>query len=458
MVSGGLGLLVWAAAVGWLAEGRLIRLALIALGLSLCVWLFVQTPLDECNFPLDLRLRLGYLAPGTLLLAAQGLLFLLARRHPWPAAPSRWPFAVLLLLLSAVLFWRSNALRPETGLLRAVLCLDARTGLVMWNTPVFLAPTEKKHTLNSYATPTPATDGPCVYAHFGAGLAAVDCRGRLLWLNRDRDYHRFTRYGAGSSVVLADDLLIIYQDSEWRGHGDWLDYSDNLEKVGRRPSALIAYQKRDGKERWRIAPEFSHDSYMTPLVWPCAGRRQIVVATWKTLAGFALADGSACWSHPYPMQQIVPSLAANDGSLIVSGGNVMPYEVVAIRPPSPGQPAEARWSSQRGVSSIVSPICWDGLLFTMSDAGVLFCRDASTGEIHWSKRLRGRFLASLVAGDGKVYAVNEEGTLFVVAATTSGGLLAQLSLGESCTATPALAEGCLFIRTAEHLHSIAGEP
>jgi outer membrane protein assembly factor BamB len=71
--------------------------------------------------------------------------------------------------------------------------------------------------------------------------------------------------------------------------------------------------------------------------------------------------------------------------------------------------------------------------------------------------LRGRFLASLVAGDGKVYSVNEEGSVFVVDAS-KGVLLAQLALGESCAATPALADGCLFVRTAEHLHCLAGAP
>ena len=50
----------------------------------------------------------------------------------------------------------------------------------------------------------------------------------------------------------------------------------------------------------------------------------MVIATWKTLAGFAVSDGSLRWTHPYPMQQIVPSPAVNGDCLIVTGGNVLP--------------------------------------------------------------------------------------------------------------------------------------
>jgi hypothetical protein len=38
-----------------------------------------------------------------------------------------------------------------------VICLDAQSGELLWNTPVFVAAVEKKHSLNSQATPTQAT-------------------------------------------------------------------------------------------------------------------------------------------------------------------------------------------------------------------------------------------------------------------------------------------------------------
>src|SRR6186997_1215430 len=49
---------------------------------------------------------------------------------------------------------------------RVLLCLDRKSGAVMWQQTVLKAPLEKKHTLNSHASGTPATDGKLVYVSF----------------------------------------------------------------------------------------------------------------------------------------------------------------------------------------------------------------------------------------------------------------------------------------------------
>jgi outer membrane protein assembly factor BamB len=462
IASGGVALFALASSAGWLAEGGILRLVLISLGLAMAGWLFCHTPSDQFTALLDLRIRLGYVVPPAMLLVAHGLLFALARQTGWPRPVRKNAFAgilpvILLPILALVLFVRSNYLRPETGLVRAVLCLDAQTGAMLWKTPVFVAAAEKTHAFNSHATPTPATDGDCVYAYFGSGLAALDRDGRILWLNHDPDYHRFSRYGTSSSVVLADDLLIIYQDSEYMGHGHHMDDQVQTQE-GRRPSALIAVEKKTGAQRWRVTPEFSHDSYMTPLVWSHDGQREVVIATWKTLAGFAVRDGSLRWTHEYPMQQMVPSLAVHDDCLFVTGGNAFPCPIYAVRPPSgqKGEPGQTVWSARKEGGNMVSPVCWDGMLFCISHVGVLSCRFAETGKVHWRKRLGDRwFLGSLTAGDGKLFAVNHEGTLFVVAANSTGDVLAEYHFGENCAATPAIANGAILVRTANHLWCVS---
>src|SRR5204863_5715586 len=49
---------------------------------------------------------------------------------------------------------------------RLLLCLDRRTGKLLWQRTVLHAPLEKKHKLNSFASSTPATDGELVYVAF----------------------------------------------------------------------------------------------------------------------------------------------------------------------------------------------------------------------------------------------------------------------------------------------------
>ena len=456
LVTGGVALFALTGSIGWLADDGKMRLLLAGIGFVLAGGIFHSTPSDEFGEPLSLQNRLAYLVPALMLLVIHAVVFLLRHLQKGTEKPGlTCALCPLLAMLSMIVFVRANYLQPQSGVVRAVLCLDAQSGKVLWSTPVFVAPAEKRHSLNSQATPTPACDGERVYAYFGSGLAALDKNGRLLWLKRDPEFAGFIRYGAGSSVVLAGEKIIIYRDSEFMGHGDHLD-DDIQQQKERRPSALTAYEKKTGEEHWSISPPFSHDSYMTPVVWTRDDRLEVIIATWKTLAGFAVSDGSLLWSHSYPMQQIVPSPAVNGDCLIVTGGNVVPCPIMAVRAPSKGvATAQTIWSNRITGSSIVSPVCRDGLLFSTSHLGILTCRDAESGRIHWTQRLGSRCLASLVAGDGKVYALDQEGTLHVLAADTTGSILATHSLHENCSATPALAENMVFVRAAGHLYCIS---
>src|SRR5437868_1300210 len=49
---------------------------------------------------------------------------------------------------------------------RVLVSLDRQTGKILWQRLVITTPLEKKHTLNSHASSTPATDGELVYVSF----------------------------------------------------------------------------------------------------------------------------------------------------------------------------------------------------------------------------------------------------------------------------------------------------
>ena len=459
--TGGLGLLALAGSIGWLCESGKMRLLLAVAGFAWAGWLFHHTPRDEFGHVLSLQIRIAYLVPALVLLLFHVWVFIVLHRRPGDGGQrtGKATLASVLCLvqamLGAIVFVRANYLESQSGVVRAVLCLDAQSGQVLWSTPVFVATAEKRHSLNSLATPTPACDGERVYAYFGSGLAALDKSGQLLWLKRDPEFAGFIRYGAGSSVVLAGDRIVIYRDSEFMGHGDGFLDDDIQDQKARRPSALSAIDKVTGAEVWSVTPPFSHDSYMTPLVWTQGGQLEVVIVTWKTLAGFAVSDGSLRWTHSHPMQQIVPSLAVNGQCLIVTGGHITPCPIVAVRAPSSAAPAQTLWFNRATGGNIVSPVCWDGLVFSMSHIGILTGRDAESGHIHWTKRLGSQYLAlALVAGDGKLYALDQNGTLNVLAADKTGSELATHSLHESCSATPAIAAGVLIVRTSGHVYCI----
>ncbi|HZZ77170.1 MAG TPA: PQQ-binding-like beta-propeller repeat protein [Gemmataceae bacterium] len=451
VVIGGIALFAFAGTLAGLGSFGKVRLALTVLGVALGGRLFANVPPDEFIMPVGLQNRIVFLVPAALFFLFQPAAVFLQRNVRHGANVRGILGCAFMALLGAIVFFRANYLQPQSGIVRAVVCVDAANGEILWNTPVYVALAERKHSLNSLATPTPACDGKRIYAYFGSGLAALDLDGRILWLKRDDAFREFIRYGAGSSVALADDKILIYRDSEFVGHGDHLD--DDIEhQVARRSSALIAYDKASGAEVWNVTPAFSHDSYVTPIVWQRGDRREAVIATWKTLAGIDVRDGAVLWSHPYPMQQIVPSPAVNGDCLIVTGGNKIPCPIVVVRAPSEMAPVATVWSNSKTGGNIVSPVCWDGLLFSTSHVGVLTCRDADTGRIHWTERLGSRCLASLVAGDGKVYALDQEGMLQVFAADADERELARHDFRETCAATPALTANAIYVRTSRHLY------
>jgi outer membrane protein assembly factor BamB len=86
--------------------------------------------------------------------------------------------------------------------------------------------------------------------------------------------------------------------------------------------------------------------------------------------------------------------------------------------------------------------------------------DARDGRVVRRDRLEGAggaYYASPVAGDGKVYLVSERGRLTVVSAAGEWKDLATADFKESVYATPALADGRIYLRTAGHLYCL-GRP
>ena len=66
----------------------------------------------------------------------------------------------------------------------------------------------------------------------------------------------------------------------------------------------------------------------------------------------------------------------------------------------------------------------------------------------------GDYYSSPVAGDGKIYVTGENGFITVLAQAEKLEVLARNDMGEPCIATPAIADGRLYIRTREKLFCV----
>ena len=63
----------------------------------------------------------------------------------------------------------------------------------------------------------------------------------------------------------------------------------------------------------------------------------------------------------------------------------------------------------------------------------------------------GGYFSSPVAADGRIYTASDRGTITVLQARARLQVLAQADLKEAITATPALVENALYVRSAGHL-------
>lgn len=97
---------------------------------------------------------------------------------------------------------------------RLLLCFDARSGKLQWQTEVLHSMLEAKHGLNSHASSTPATDGRLVFTAFldrdEMVVSAHDFKGRQHWQVRPGVFS--SRHGFCSSPILFKDKVILNGD------------------------------------------------------------------------------------------------------------------------------------------------------------------------------------------------------------------------------------------------------
>ena len=130
--------------------------------------------------------------------------------------------------------------------------------------------------------------------------------------------------------------------------------------------------------------------------------------------------------------------------------------VLAIRPGAVGDSTKGHvaWTANRGLSEIPSPLFYRGRLYFVRSGGMVTSYEPETGKIILDRQrlgALGQYVASPVAADGRIYVANELGTVVVFRAADTLDVLARNDLQESITATPAIADNKLYIRTAGHL-------
>jgi outer membrane protein assembly factor BamB len=358
-----------------------------------------------------------------------------------------------------------------SDLKRHLICIDRRNGKEKWSRAVDAVLPEDEFggmfAQHGYATHTPVSDGERVYVFFGvSGVVAFDLEGKQLWkksVGTDLDPRR---WGSSSSPILYKKLLIVPALVE--------------------SQSMVAFDKLTGEVKWSKKAGGFGSTWGTPtLVDVAGGRQELVIAVPEEIWGFNPDTGRFNWyCKGLTSDSVCTSVVAADGIVYAIGGRRQSNSV-AVRAGGKNDVEKSNmlWSG-RAQSGIATPIFHDGRLYWIS-GGIANCADAKTGESLARVRLgsgaaaprnddagnsggrrrfggRGGFggqdYSSPVAGDGKIFFVKRGGEVHVFKLDEKLEKLATNQIGsdgEDFSASPAISNGELFIRSSRTLYCFA---
>jgi outer membrane protein assembly factor BamB len=332
-----------------------------------------------------------------------------------------------------------------------LLSIDRKSGAVLWDKEVFRQSPRHKERRNTYATPTPATDGERVYVCFGeGGFAAVKFDGTIAWTNLEFKF--YGQHGLATSPILHDGMLIMARDGSSDGEDKTLGWQKPWDGA-----YLLALDTKTGKQRWRARRGMSRISHGAPTIWRNGDATEVVSEAGDVVQGFDARTGERLWTQEVIGEGKVPSTTLGDGLVFTAGGWGGKESIKAFRLGRKGDLEETQlaWEQRKGMPKVPSLLYVEPYLFAVTDGGVASCLDAATGEVHWQQRIGGNFSASPVAADGRVYFLSDNGETTVVEAAAKFKVLAKNPLGEHVQATMAISQGQIFVRTEKRLFCIA---
>jgi outer membrane protein assembly factor BamB len=114
-----------------------------------------------------------------------------------------------------------------------------------------------------------------------------------------------------------------------------------------------------------------------------------------------------------------------------------------------------KWRYTKPVPQVPSTLLYKGVLYMVNDGGILISFDPATGNVLKQGRLTGaidKYFSSPVGADGKVFLIGEAGAVSVLKADGDWQIMTVNQLDDECFATPAIADGRIYVRTRSALY------
>jgi outer membrane protein assembly factor BamB len=342
------------------------------------------------------------------------------------------------------------------GKQRSLYCFMAADGLQLWKRTVEFDKVMPTHETNPYCASTPAAQGERVVVwHGSAGLFCYDLDGRELWSRNLGEFRHM--WGYASSPVIYQDRVILYC-----GPGERIFVTAIDLATGKTLWETEEPQQGNGE---RNKDDKYMGSWATPVIAKVGQSDQAICSLPTRVVAYDPNNGEILWS--------CDGLSGERGDLAYSSPLISGDRCVAIagfRGPGIGlqlggsgniTESSRLWRNEENPQSIASGVFLGKYIYRANAGpGTIDCLEAETGNVVWTERATGAsYWASIVAADDHLYALDQEGTTTVFKPNpVRFELVATNKLGEPTNATPAIADGRIFIRTFEHLICIGDAP
>jgi outer membrane protein assembly factor BamB len=299
-------------------------------------------------------------------------------------------------------------------------CRVAETGESLWKFE-YLTDYEDLYGYSPGPRACPIVDEDRVYVLGAEGM--LYClnayNGKEFWkVDTKADYHFHQNFfGVGSVPVVEGDLLIVAVGGSPKG-----PRPNDLREARSNGTALIAFNKKTGVEKYRIGDEFA--SYSSPTVTTIDGRRWGFYFARGGLLAFEPATGKIDFHFSWRARILESVNAANP---VIVGDRVLISECYekgsALLKVKNGAKPEEIWTDAGNDSGDKAlkchwntPIHVDGYVYGCSgrheNEAQLRCVELATGKVMWSEKGLGR--CSLTQIDGRFLCMSERGELLLL--------------------------------------------
>ncbi|MDP3001926.1 MAG: PQQ-binding-like beta-propeller repeat protein [Bacteroidales bacterium] len=338
------------------------------------------------------------------------------------------------------------------------VCIDFQTGEIIYDIKVFTPDkVQRKHSINTYASPTPCIEKGFVYVHYGSmGTACINtANGSIVWKRNDFECKHVQ--GPASSPIIYKNLIILHFE------GTDVRY-------------IIALDKSNGKLIWRSdrpaepyepLTEIGRKAYTTPIIIKVKGRDMLISNGSAVCIAYDPNIGKEIWRVVDGAESTIAMPFTEKGVVFwytgftVDDDGTKFTELLAVNPDGNGDitGTNVLWKKRDELSQnqMLTPVIKDGLIYTVNTRNILMCIDAVTGEEIWSTHVTSNYNASPIYINGNIWFFSVKGEVLVIKAGRKYEGVAKNQMDSGIWATPAILRNSVIMRTQKYLYRIGRE-